>query len=271
MSVTQALRQVAYDRGYSLPPVDPEESARLAAEAKQFPVTRLPYAGERTDLKFDRRSHRPLKGRLTKRLGDAELSYSDYQNGLSIRSHATAFEMRLLYTPIFAASDEQLKLVVAQAAYDYVCASHAGTSRFYCSERVPNGFLLNRQALEDLAKKATDSRKSYNQQKQQINLYRHISWCEIHKGYLALRASIAYKAWREAKDSATIAANLGMTHVAVRQILHRLCKTALRLGLETFPPHHSAHKGRVFRPYEVEKAKASIQPYKDSSPEEIAA
>jgi hypothetical protein len=204
-------------------------------------------------------------------LAGAELSYSDYQNGLSIRSRASAHEMRLLYTPIFANNDEQLKLVISQAAYDYISASHAGTSRFYASERVPNGFLLNRQALEDLARKATEARKTYNQTKQRINLYRHISWCEAHGGYVALRAAISYKAWREAKDSAAIANDMGMNHAAVRQILHRLCKTALRLGLETFPPHHSAHEGRVFRPYEVEKAKASIKLYKDSSTEEIAA
>jgi len=67
-----------------------------------------------------------------------------------------------MYTPEFSKNDEQLKLVVAQQAYDYIKASHAGPSRFYNSERVPNGFLLNREALEDLAKKATEARKSYN-------------------------------------------------------------------------------------------------------------
>jgi hypothetical protein len=272
MSVEMAIRQAHYARGYSLPPIDPEEDARLAEQAKSFVVTKLPYSGEKTELKYDRRSWRPIKGTLSKRLGNAELSYSDYQNGLSIRSRATAHEMRLLYTPEFSKNDAQLKLVVAQQAYDYISASHSGTARFYNSERVPNGFLLNREALEGLANKATESRKTYNQTGQQINLYRHISWCQRNGGYVALRAAISYKAWRLAQDAHTIADALGMNHAAVRQILHRLCKTALRLGLETFPPHHSAFKGRVFRPYEVEKAKASIKLYKDSSsPEEIAA
>src|ERR1700682_5558363 len=99
MSVEQAIRQAHYARGYSLPPMDPDEDARLAAEAKNFRVTKLPYAGEKTALKFDRRSHRPSRGRLTKRLGDVELSFSDYQNGFSIQSRGTAFEMRVLYTP----------------------------------------------------------------------------------------------------------------------------------------------------------------------------
>jgi hypothetical protein len=35
MSVEMAIRQAYYDRGYSLAAIDPEEDARLAAEAKQ--------------------------------------------------------------------------------------------------------------------------------------------------------------------------------------------------------------------------------------------
>src|ERR1700722_250450 len=244
MSMEMAIRDAHHARGYSLLPIDPEEDARLAAEAKQFPVTRLPYAGERRELRFDRRNYRRSRGTLSKRLADSELSYSDFQNGLHIKSRATAYEMRLLYTPEFSKNDEQLKLVVAQQAYDYIKASHAGTRTFYNSERVPNGFLLNRQALEDLAVKATDARKSYNVTGQQINLYRHIMLNERHGGYVALRAAIAYKAWRLAKDANTIANELGMNHCAVRQILNRLCKVARRLGLETFPRHHSAFLGR---------------------------
>jgi hypothetical protein len=33
----------------------PEEQARLDQQAKTFPVTRLPYMGERHELKFDRK------------------------------------------------------------------------------------------------------------------------------------------------------------------------------------------------------------------------
>jgi hypothetical protein len=270
MSVQQAIRQAHYARGYSLPPIDPEEDARLAEQAKTFVVTKLPYAGERSSLRFDRRSRRPFRVRLAKDLAGAELSYSDYQNGLHIQSRATAHEMRLLYTPIFASNDEQLKLVVAQQAYDYIKASHAGTSLFYNSERVPNGFLLNREALEDLANKATESRKTYNQTGQQINLYRHILWNERHGGYVALRAAIAYKAWRLSKDAHTIADELGMNHCAVRQILNRLCKVARRLGLETFPRHHSAFADRVFRPYDFGKTDPKIAPYQSGTSQETS-
>jgi hypothetical protein len=270
MNLEGAIRRAHYDRGYSLLPADAAEDARLAEQAKNFAVTKLPYAGERSDLRFDRRSHRPLRGTLSRKLGDAELSYSDFQNGLHIQSRATAYEMRLFYTPEFSKNDDQLKLVVAQQAFDYICASHAGTTRFYNSERVPNGFLLNREALEALANKATEARKAYKQTKQQINLYRHISWNQAHGGYLALRATIAYKAWRLAQDAHTIADSLGMNHAAVRQILNRLCCVARRLGLETFPPHHSAFKDRIHRPYDFGK-EPKVKLYKDSSAEQIAA
>jgi hypothetical protein len=270
MNLEMAYRQAHYSRGYTLPSLDLDEDTRLKEQAKNFKVTKLPYAGERQCLRFDRRSRRPIKGTLSKRLGSADLTYSDYLNGMHISSRATAYEMRLLYTPTFAASDEQLKLVLAQQAYDYICASHAGTTRFYNAERVPQGFILNHDALAALANKATEARKTFHQTGQQINLYRHISWCQAHGGYMALRATIAYKAWREARDSATIANDLGLNHCAVRQMLNRLCKVARRLGLETFPPHHSAFKDRPIRPYEVQEAKAAIQPYKIPA-EEIAA
>jgi hypothetical protein len=262
MSMEMAIREAHHARGYSLPPIDPEEDARLAEQAKSFVVTKLPYAGERSSLRFDRRSRRPFRVRLAKDLAGAELSYSDFQNGLHIQSRATAHEMRLLYTPIFAGNDEQLKLVISQQAFDYICASHAGTTRFYNSERVPNGFLLNREALEALANKATEARKKFNQSKQQINLYRHISWNQRHGGYVALRAAIAYKAWRLAKDAHTIAIDLGMNHCAVRQILNRLCKVARRLGLQTFPRHHSAFADRVIRPYDFNKHEPKLTVYR---------
>jgi hypothetical protein len=249
MNLELAMRQANYSRGFSVPSLNAEEDARLAEQALTFPITKLPYAGEKQCLRFDRRNHRPVKGSLSKRLAAAELSYSDYLNGLHIQGRATADEMRLLYTPEFSKNDEQLKLVVAQQAYDYVKASHPGTKHFYNSERVPNGFVLNREALEDLAKKATDTRKAYNPKGQKINLYRHISWCEAHGGYVAMRASIAYRAWRLAKDAHTIGNEMGISWTAVRQILHRMCKTARRLELATFPRHPSAQLAEVVRPY----------------------
>jgi hypothetical protein len=247
MNIELAYRQAHYARGFTVPSLNPEEDARLAEQAKNFPVTKLPYAGEKQCLRFDRRNHRPVKGSLSKRL--KELSFSDYQNGMHIEVRATADEMRLFYTPEFSKIDDQLKLVIAQQSYDYIKASHAGTTRFYNSERVPNGFVLNREALEAVANKATEVRKTWNQTGQKINLYRHIIWCERHGGYVALRAAIAYKAWRLAKDAHTIGNEMGISWVSVRQMLNRMCKTARRLGLETFPRHPSAQLAEVVRPY----------------------
>src|SRR6202030_2491855 len=101
MNIDGAIRQAHYARGYSMPPANPEEEARLALQAKSFVVTKLPYSGERQCLRFDRRTSKG-RGTLSKSLRDGNLSFSDYQNGMHISSRATANEMRLLYTPIFA-------------------------------------------------------------------------------------------------------------------------------------------------------------------------
>jgi hypothetical protein len=226
-----------------------EGNARLAALAKNFPVTRLPYAGEPRHLKYNP----PGYGKRPIRVGKHKLSFEDFQNGMHITSRATAYEMRLFYAPLFSANDEQLRLVIAQQAYDYVRAGLESIAEFYKTEKVPNGFVLNREALENLAKKATEAKKKVDPRAQKINHYSHIMWCEPHGGHVALRATIADRAWREAKDSHTIANELGMSWEAVRTILYRLCNTARRLGLETFPRHHTAFKDRVYRPYDFDK------------------
>jgi hypothetical protein len=125
-----------------------------------------------------------------------------------------------------------------------------GVRAFYGGgERVPQGFVRNREALEALVNKAMNTRRA-QAAAGNYHYYRLIEWADRHNGYVALRATIAYRAWREAKDSATIAAELGMTWCAVRQILHRMCICAKRLGLETFPPHHSCFTTdlRPFKP-----------------------
>src|SRR6266403_3088569 len=104
----------------------PEEDARLADQAKKFPITKVPYRGERRDLKFDRRTHSPLRRSITSLLGDKQLSYSDILNGMHINVRATAHETRMLYTPEFSANDEQLKLALAQQTFMYVCSQWGG-------------------------------------------------------------------------------------------------------------------------------------------------
>ena len=144
-------------------PPNLEEEARLAEQAKAFiaagKVTRLPYAGERSNLKFDRRTHSPYRHRR-KPIGD-RLAWSDVQNGMHISHRATAHEMRMLYTPEFSKSDDLLRLVIAQEGYDYARQLLEGTKDFYSSRnggfaRVPDGFVRNREAIESLCNRATD-------------------------------------------------------------------------------------------------------------------
>src|SRR5437899_2761550 len=86
-----------------------EEEKRLAEQAKNFPIKRIPYGGARRSLKFDRVNHYKRRDKsLSKELGDKGLSYQDYLTGMQIGRRATADDMRLLYTPKFAMNDEQL-------------------------------------------------------------------------------------------------------------------------------------------------------------------
>lgn len=224
---------------------NPAEEARLAEQAKTFPVTKCPYSGERSSLRFDRRTHTPWKRRPMNTAGDlggAGISCHDW-GSMHMERRATANEMRLHFTPEFSANDDQLRLVIAQQGYDYIRGNLPEIEQFYGTQRVPNGFVLNHQALEELARKVITAKKLIDPSNQKLAHFRHIIWCEAHGGYVALRATIAYRAWREAKDSGTIAEELGMSWVAVRQILNRLVQVGAALGFKTFPHHHS-YKGK---------------------------
>lgn len=230
------------------------EWARLAEEAKRFKVTHLPYSGERSTLKFDRRTYTPLKKRIgqASSVCKANLDWNDYKRSMHMTVRATAEEMRLKYTPLFASNDDQLRLVIAQQGYDYAVASIPYVVGFYGTERVPEGFVLNREALESLCKKATEAHKMIVDKG--IEETRHIMWCEAYGGYVALRARIAYMAWREAKSASVVAEEIGgLTPYAVRQILFRLCDTARALGLPTFKDRHWGFEGkRVVKSYKAE-------------------
>lgn len=227
-------------------PEQSEEEKRLAEQAKNFPVKKIPYVGERRNLKFDRVNYGRASSnpaRRAKELADRGLSYQDYLTGMHMGRYATAHDMRLLYTPKFAMNDEQLRLAIAQQGYSFAIQHLPGTIAFYGGgKRVPEGFVRNREALELLVNKAMKNHHHL------LKNYWHFRCAEMaahHGGYVALRALIAWRAWREAKDATTIAEEFGMSWVSVRQILHRLCLTALRLGLETFQPHHSSHQTPV--------------------------
>jgi hypothetical protein len=228
-----------------------EEEKRLAEQAKNFPVKKIPYRGPSRALKFDRPNfYRRGKRSLGAEIGDAGLSFSDFAGMMHLTSRATANDMRLFYTPKFAMNDQQLRLVIAQQGYAFTIQHLPGTKAFFGGMRVPEGFVRNREWLERLVGMAFENHE-YLRKHHFHN--QCVEQAERYGGYVALRALIAYRAWREAKDAATIADEFGMSWVGVRQILHRLCICALRLGLETFPPHHSnAHQTveNPFKPFE---------------------
>jgi hypothetical protein len=223
------------------PKTDAVEEARLKWEAEHFPIKKVPYAGERSELRFDQR-RRSVWARTgsgqPNAIGKASLSFSDFQRGMHIVQYATTDEMRLKFTPEFAKDDDKLWLVIAQESWDYARYSLGGIKDFFGgTERVPNGFVLNREALENLCRKASDHLRQSENIK--FNMYRHLTWVDAHGGYVRLRDKITRRAWREHKDAHTIANELGMTWTTVRQMLCRLCESARKLDLPTFERHHS--------------------------------
>jgi hypothetical protein len=197
-------------------------------------VTRLPYAGERKYLKFDNRSYsRSRKRTLSSILRSGELDYKDFTNGMHIQLRCTASELRLMYTPAFAANDEQARLVLAQQCYLYAAACLPGTP----SGRVPDELVNDREKLEALVKRAVQAQRKFNNASSEHDT--HLNWLDRNGGYLQLRSMVQHRAWRLFQDCVTIGGDLGITPVGVRQILQRLVITGRRLGLETFPPHHS--------------------------------
>jgi hypothetical protein len=197
-------------------------------------VTRLPYKGERRSLKFDNRKYqRDRRRTLSRILADGSLARMDYMSGMHIKLRCTASELRLMYTPAFAGNDEQVRLVLAQQCYSYACQCLPGLTH----GRVPENLINDREALEALTKRAVDAQREFGDGTQEHAT--HIAWCDRNGGYLQLRSTIQQRAWRLFHDCCTIACDLEITPVGVRQILQRLVITGRRLGLETFPPHHS--------------------------------
>src|SRR5580700_5755754 len=132
-----------------------------ATNSNNVTVTRLPYMGERRGLKFDNRRGRFLRSRrpLSRDLRDGDLAFQDFQRGMHMMHRCTASEMRLMYTPAFAANDEQARLVLAQQCYSYACSILRGLMH----GRVPDDLVNDREKLEALMKRAVEAqRRAYN-------------------------------------------------------------------------------------------------------------
>jgi hypothetical protein len=205
-----------------------------ATNPNNVTVTRLPYKGERKHLKFDNRSYmRSRKRTLSRILADGELAYVDFTRGMHMQLRCTASELRLMYTPAFAANDEQARLVLAQQCYSYAAACLPGVP----NGRVPDDLVNDRKKLEALMTRAVDAQRKFNNSSDGHDV--HLDWMDRNGGYLRLRSMVQHRAWRLFQDCVTIARDLGLTPSGVRQILQRLVISGRRLGLETFPPHHS--------------------------------
>jgi hypothetical protein len=206
-----------------------------ATNPNNVTVTRLPYKGERKCLKFDNRVALRFKrkGSLSRELSGGPLAFTDFQRGMHMQHRCTACEMRLMYTPAFAANDEQVRLVLAQQCYSYACQALPGMTH----GRVPDELVNDREKLEALTKRAVDAQHKFDDRTDEHAT--HLDWMDRNGGYLKLRSTVQHRAWRMYHDCVTIAEALGLTPPGVRQILQRLVITGRRLGLETFPPHHS--------------------------------
>jgi hypothetical protein len=128
-----------------------------ATNPNNVTVTRLPYKGERSYLKYDHRSYSRLsskkKGRFFNELTAENIAYHDFKFGMHMRLRCVASEQRLKYTPAFAANDEQARLVLAQQCYSYAAACLPGVP----NGRVPDELVNDREKLEALSKVAVEA------------------------------------------------------------------------------------------------------------------
>lgn len=237
-----------------LPPnpfkTSPEEEARLKEQAKNFPVTRLPYRGPRrySNVQFGRR--------MKVVRADSGIAYNDFERMHVFRRGGNAEQ----WVPEFANNDTDLQLVLAQSAWDYC---HRG--------RVPDEFVKNLGDLKQLVdaffeKYASEVRGQAPRRRiesiegqtvvttlacdEQYNNHRtHAILIKQAGGYLERDAAVAYQSWRLRRQSTTVGEELRLTPSLVRHILSGLCETARRLGFEaTSPRANSRGKIRRYRP-----------------------
>jgi hypothetical protein len=89
----------------------PEEEARLKEQAKNFPVTRLPYHGPRRNVRssqFDQRV-RMVSAETGLTFSDVQRIHVDHRSDGSAR-----------WVPEFANNEKDLRLVLAQSAWNYM-------------------------------------------------------------------------------------------------------------------------------------------------------
>jgi hypothetical protein len=213
------------------------------AQPTAFPVTRLPYLGERRGLKFDRLQWPARsKGSFAPILKRANLAFSDYQRSMHQIRYATANDIRMQYTPAFAHDDKLVRLVLAQQCYLYALATLSGRTKTADARRIPGTYLNNKGALDDLMSRAEAAQRTFDFSANPLAWRAHQSHLRAidrHGSYLNVRALVQHRAWRLYQNGHEIGNEMGIAWHDVRQILQRLVIVATRLGLETYPKHHS--------------------------------
>jgi len=200
-------------------------------------------------LRFDRFQFDGRRARAVRRYSSRDenvtgLSYEDYAHmGQQKRGGASA----LHFIPDFTQNDKQLRLVLAQYAWQYIGGN---------TTRVPDSFVENWQALKQLvdARTARGNKLTKNcsdAQRAQYEAYRK----SASGKWLERLAGVAYRTWRLRQDSVACADALGITPMAVRQIRWRILRTAEALGFDIGTLGH-LRRGRPPAPLKLPSQRA---------------
>jgi hypothetical protein len=164
------------------------------------------------------------------------------------------------WIPEFANNDTQLRLVLAQSAWNY-----AGGKKG-C---VPDDFVHNFADIKQLAdsyfnKHADDVRGQSPRRRienvdgkmvtsilpcdEQYNIHKvHVATVKKAGGYIERDAAVAYQTWRLRQNSTSVAEAMGIMPSHVRHILSGLCDSARKLGFDALPPRGDHLRGLTRR------------------------
>lgn len=184
------------------------------------------------------------------------IAFEDYAR-MSSRSSSVPLRHRR-WTPAFAANNEKLQRVLKHRAWLYLhgCLSAATQPGDWKT--------LNAAAT----KKALESKVSFSNcaAHKRVENEAHMAAVRRAGGYLQLQSAIAYRAWRLGQDSCAIAETLGMSPMAIRVNLQRICEVARKIGYDTFRRHYSFGRPRPKR-----NRRPAVTARHDVNPEHIIA
>lgn len=206
------------------------------------------------DVHFDEyaftKSVRAVSARYTPEGWDSTgLAFSDYMSGMHIQRIKGKRNAKM-WIPKFANNNEQLRHVIAQAVWQHI----------HTHGPIPPGLIADRVILEQMCIVADKRRiaKAYTTRygRKPGDLtdamwVRHVGSVQLAGSYLTLLSTLAYRSWRLEQPSTTVAAQLGLTAVGVRQHLYRLVRTARKLGYPTHENHWSFGKEGIRTPHKL--------------------